>query len=147
MTNIEKNKFQDIYNDNFRSLNIFFNANYDIIGKYQSLWFNLLKPLKTTKPLLKRCLEEQYLEGIQRKGARFLSELYDLSEFNHTRGFNMYDIGKRIGFDRSDTDEIVNNLSRAEMIRRDKSSDEVFITPYGIMINNRDITVGYAPIL
>jgi hypothetical protein len=95
---------------------------------------------------VRRDYNDEPLEDIQSKGDRFLSELYGLSKGNQNRGFNMYEIGEGIGFDEFETEEIVNNLSRAELVKRDKPSEDVYLTPYGIMINNRDIIVGYAPV-
>jgi len=140
------NKIQDIYKDNLKFMRLVLNSTYDVIGKGQDLWINLLKPIKRSTKVARRDIKQEQIEGIQSKGDRFLSELYALSQANQNQGFNMYEIGEAIGFDEFETEEIVNNLSRAEMIKRDKSSDNVFITPYGIMINNRDIIVGYAPV-
>jgi len=140
------NKIQDIYNDNLKFMRLVLNSTYDVIGKGQSLWISLLKPEITTPAVINTDSGDQEIEGIQTKGDRFLSELYDLSKADLSKGFDMYEIGERIGLDEGDTEIIVDNLSRAEMIRRDKSSDKVLITPYGIMIDNGDITVGYAPV-
>ena len=140
------NKIQDIYKDNLKFMRLVLNSTYDVIGKGQDLWINLLKPIKRSTKVARRDIKQEQIEGIQSKGDRFLSELYALSQANQNQGFNMYEIGEAIGFDEFETEEIVNNLSRAEMIKRDKSSEDVFITPYGIMINNRDIIVGYAPV-
>lgn len=140
------NKIQDIYNENLKFMRLVLNSAYDVIGKGQNLWLNLLRPARTSSSVIQRGDRVQEIEGIQSKGDRFLSELYDLSKADQSKGLDMYEIGERIGFDEIDTEETVNNLSRAEMITRDKSSDEVFMTPYGIMINNGDITVGYAPV-
>lgn len=140
------NKIQDIYNDNLKFMRLVLNSTYDAMGKGQVLLINLLKPAKPSKKIVRRDNGEEPVEGIQLKGDRFLSELYALSKADQNQGLNMYEIGEGIGFDEVETEEIVNNLSRAELIKRDKSSEDVFLTPYGIMINNRDIIVGYAPI-
>jgi hypothetical protein len=143
---IVMNKIQEIYSDNLKFLRLVLNSTYNAIGKGQDLWINLLNPAKPSTKVVRRANKEELLEGIQSKGDRFLSELYALSKANQNQGFNMYEIGEGIGFGEFETEEIVNNLSRAELIRRDKSSEDVFITPYGIMINNREIIVGYAPV-
>jgi hypothetical protein len=140
------NKIQDIYNDNLRFMGLVLNSTYDVIGKGQDLWIDLLRPTKSSTRVVRRDNQGETVEGIQSKGDRFLSELNVLSKADQSKGFDMYEIGERIGFEEFETEEIVNNLSRAELINRDKSSDNVFITPYGIMINNRDIIVGYAPV-
>jgi hypothetical protein len=140
------NKIQDIYNDNLRFMGLVLNSTYDVIGKGQDLWIDLLRPTKSSTKVVRRDNQGETVEGIQSKGDRFLSQLNVLSKAAQSRGFDMYEIGERIGFEEFETEEIVNNLSRAELINRDKSSDNVFITPYGIMINNRDIIVGYAPV-
>jgi hypothetical protein len=140
------NKIQDIYGDNLKFMRSVLNSAYDAMGRGQALLLDLLKPTKPTSRIVRRGYNVEPIEGIQSKGDRFLSELYGLSKGNQDRGFNMYEIGEGIGFDEFETEEIVNNLSRAELVKRDKPSEDVFLTPYGIMINNRDIIVGYAPV-
>lgn len=140
------NKFRDIYNDNLRFMRLVLDSTYDVMGRSQVLVINLLKPVKPSTSIVRRDYNEEPIEAIQSKGDRFLSELHALSKAHRNQGFNMYEIGERIGFDEFETEEIVNTLSRAELIKRDKSSEDVFITPYGVMINNRDIVVGYAPV-
>lgn len=140
------NKIQDIYDDNLKFMRLVLNSTYDVMGKGQVLLINLLKPAKPSTRIVRTDKREEPIEGIQSRGDRFLSELYALSKADQNRGFNMYEIGKGIGFDEFETEEIVDNLSRAELIKRDKSSEDVFLTPYGIMIHNRDIIVGYAPV-
>ncbi len=140
------NKIQDIYDDNLRFMRLVLNSTYDVMGRSQALLIDLLKPTKPSTRIVRRDYDEEPIEDIQSKGDRFLSELYALSKADLSQGFNMYEIGEAIGFDEFETEEIVNNLSRAELVRRDKPSEDVFITPYGIMINNGDIFVGYAPV-
>ncbi len=143
---MKMNKIQDIYNDNLRFMRFVLNSTYDVMGKSQDLLMNLLKPAKPSKRIVRPGYNEEPIDDIQSKGDQFLSELRALSKAHQNRGFNMYEIGNSMGFDEFETEEIVNNLSRAELIQRDKSSDDVFITPYGVMINDRDIIVGYAPV-
>lgn len=143
------NKIQDIYNENLRFMRLVLNYTYDAIGKGQDFWINLLNPPKPSTNIVRRGNSDyrgEQIERIQSKGDRFLSELYALSKADENRGFNMYEIGEGIGLDEFETEVIVDNLSRAELIKRDKSSEDVSITPYGIMINNGDIVVGYAPV-
>jgi hypothetical protein len=140
------NKIQDIYDDNLKFMRSVLNSTYDVVGRSQALLLGLLKPTKPSTRTVRRDYNDEPIEDIQSKGDRFLSELYALSKADQNKGFNMYEIGERIGFDEFETEEIVNNLSRAELVKRDKTSEDVFLTPYGIMINNRDIIVGYAPV-
>ncbi len=58
----------------------------------------------------------------------------------------MYIIGETLGFDELDTENIVNNLSRAELIKHDSVANQVSITAYGMMIKRGEIDVGYAPV-
>jgi len=58
----------------------------------------------------------------------------------------MYEIGERLGFDEFETELIVENLADSELISHQKSSDEVSITPYGIMTIQGEIRIGYAPV-
>ena len=143
---INMNKIQDIYDENLKFMRSVLNSTYEVMGKGQVLLINLLKPAERSARIVRRDNGEEPIEGIQSKGDRFLSKLYALSKADQNHGFNMYEIGEGIGFDEFETEEIVNNLSRAELVKRDKSSEDVFLTPYGIMINNRDIIVGYAPV-
>jgi hypothetical protein len=140
------NKIQDIYDDNLKFMKSVLNSTYDVVGKGQVMLINLLKPAKRSTRIVRKDYNDEPIEDIQSKGDRFLSELYALSKADQNKGFNMYEIGERIGFAEFETEEIVNNLSRAELVKRNKPSEDVFLTPYGIMINNRDIIVGYAPV-
>lgn len=146
------NKIQDIYSDNLRFMRLVLNYTYDAIDKGQDLWINLLNPPQPSTNIVRRDSRdirdhrEEQIERIQSKGDRFLSELYALSKADENQKLNMYEIGESVGFDEFETEVIVDNLSRAELIKRDKSSEDVSITPYGIMINNGDIVVGYAPV-
>ena len=140
------NKIQDIYGENLRFVRLVLNSTYDVVGKGQALLIDLLNPAKPSARIVTRDYNDEPIEDIQSKGDRFLSRLYALSNADQNRAFNMYEIGEAIGFDEFETEEIVNNLSRAELVKRDKPSEDVYLTPYGVMINNRDIIVGYAPV-
>lgn len=140
------NRIQDIYGDNLKFFRFVLSSTYDAVGKGQVLLIDLLNPPKTSARIVGRDYDDEPIEDIQLKGERFLSRLYALSYADQNRGFNMYEIGEAIGFDEFETEEIVNNLSRAELVKKDKTSEDVFLTPYGIMINNREIIVGYAPV-
>jgi hypothetical protein len=78
---------------------------------------------------------------------KFLSKLYSLCKDEQSKQFNMYEIGKKLGYDATETEYIAETLSRTELIRYEKSSNKVTITTYGIMMTKGEITVGYAPIL
>lgn len=133
-----------IYKDNFIYLKRVTHLIYETLGEYQHLWFNLIK---TVNPPLEREYEDdEELAGIQVKGHLFLSELYRLCKEDQSKEFNMYEIGKRLGFDQFETELIVENLNRAELISHQKNSDKVSITPYGIMTIRGEIRIGYAPV-
>lgn len=136
------NKIYDIYNDNFNYMKLFIDTTYDAIDIYQNLCLNLINPHEHSSKWNK----EGQIEGIQIKGDRFLSELYSLSKGDQSKEFNMYLIGENLGFDKLDTEDIANNLSRAELVAHNRSTNGVSITPYGTMIKNGEITVGYAPV-
>lgn len=87
------------------------------------------------------------VEGIQGKALNFLSKLYSLCKDEQYKQFNIYEIGKKLGYNTAETEYIVETLSRPELIRYEKSSNKVTITTYGIMMTKGEITVGYAPIL
>jgi hypothetical protein len=138
---------QNIYKNNIDFLRSITHLFYETLGEYQYLWFNLIRPVNPAESPLERSYDEgESVEGIQKKGHLFLSELYGLCRGDQSRGFNMYEIGESLGLDEFETEDIVENLSRAELIRHDKSSDKVSMTPYGIMIIKGEITVGYAPV-
>ena len=133
-----------IYKDNFIYLKRVTHLIYETLGEYQHLWFNLIKPVNP--PLEREYEDDEELAGIQVKGHLFLSELYRLCKEDQSKEFNMYEIGKRLGFDQFETELIVENLNRAELISHESHSGKVAITPYGIMIINGEIRIGYAPV-
>jgi len=134
-----------IYKDNFVYLKNLTQLIYETLGEYQHLWFNLITPVI---PPTEREYEDddEELPGIQKKGHLFLSELYRLCKEDQSKEFNMYEIGERLGFDEFETELIVENLANSELISHQKSSDEVSITPYGIMTIKGEIRIGYAPV-
>jgi hypothetical protein len=135
---------KSIYKDNFVYLKNITQLFYETLGEYQHLWFSLIKPLN---PRLERPYEGgDEIEGIQKKGHIFLSELYGLSNEDISKEADMYEIGQRLGFDEFETELIVENLSDAELIKHDKDTYKIAITPYGIMIIKGEIPIGYAPI-
>ena len=140
------NPVLEVYKDNVEFLKGIMYLAYETQREFYRLWYTLLRPANLTQPVLERKDEEGKEEGIQKKVLDFLSRLYDLCEGEHSTQFNMYDIGKELEYDEFETELIVETLSRAELIRHDKSSDEVRITPYGIMTVKGEVTVGYAPI-
>jgi len=137
----------EIYKDNIEFLKTVTKLAYESRREFYNLWSDLLKPSGAVHPVLQRKYEEgELVEGIQKKALGFLSNLYDFCKDDRSKEFNMYEIGVGLGYDSSETESIVETLSRAEMLRRDKSSDSVTITPYGIMTVKGEVTVGYAPI-
>ena len=135
---------KSIYKDNFVYLKNLTQLIYETLGEYQHLWFNLIKPV--IPPLEREYEDDEELPGIQKKGHLFLSELYRLCKEDQSKGFNMYEIGKKLGFDEFETELIVENLNRAELISHQNNSDKVSITPYGIMTIRGEIRIGYAPV-
>ncbi|MGE5445153.1 MAG: hypothetical protein ACM3SR_11225 [Ignavibacteriales bacterium] len=135
-----------VYKDNIEFLKTTVHLTYETLSEFYRLWSHLLRPADLVHPSLERKHEEEKIEGIQKKVLDFLSELYGLCKDDQSKEFNMYDIGKELEYDEFETELIVETLSRAELIRHDKSSDEVRITPYGIMTVKGEVTVGYAPI-
>jgi len=135
---------KSIYKDNFVYLKNLTHLIYETLGEYQHLWFNLIKP--ANPPLEREYEDDEELAGIQVKGHLFLSELYRLCKEDQSKEFNMYEIGKRLGFDQFETELIVENLNRAELVSHQNNSDNVSITPYGIMTIRGEIRIGYAPV-
>jgi acetoin utilization protein AcuB len=87
------------------------------------------------------------VEGTQKKALKFLSRLYSLSKDDQSKQFNMHEIGRKMGYDASETEYIAETLSRTELIKYDRSSNRVAITTYGIMVTKGEITPVYAPLL
>jgi len=137
---------QEIYKDNIEFLKNIVHLAYETLDEYNSLWFNLIRPSNSLNPSSGRKYEEEKVDAIQKKALRFLSELHDLSRGDMSIRFDMYEIGRKLGYDSSETEYIVENLSRSELIRREKTSGKVTITPYGIMVMEGEINVGYAPV-
>lgn len=137
---------KDIFKDNLSHARLMTNTYYRFLGKYQDFCLKLLKPIKPPKGIKEKKINEEPLDGIQVKGDQFLNELSRVSNLDGSKGFNRYEIGAGIGLNKEETDYIVENLSRAELIEEDKASDEIYITPYGIMTKKGEITVGYAPV-
>jgi len=142
MTFRKINKINDIYNDNFNYLKLFINTTYDAIDNYQNLWLNLINPDESSS----ESKREDQIEGIQINGDRFLSELYHLSKGDQSKAFDLFLLGENLGFNRLDTEKIVSNLTRAELIRQNRATNAVSLTPYGLMTKKGQITVGYAPV-
>ena len=137
---------QEIYKDNIEFLRRVIHLTYKTIDGCNHLLFNFLKPVGIPRRDVTKKLDEEKIESIQRNGFRFLSLLYDLSDGERSSQFDMYEVGKRLGYDTSETDYIVETLTRSELISREKDSHNVSISPYGIMTVNGDINVGYAPV-
>src|SRR5581483_5439088 len=135
----------EVYKDNIEFLKTTVHLTYETLSEFYRLWSQLLKPADPAYPLEERH-EEERIEGIQKKALGFLSKLYDLSKDDQSKQFSMHDIGKELEYDEFETEIIVETLARAELIRHEKSSDKITITPYGIMTVKGEISVGYAPI-
>jgi hypothetical protein len=135
----------EVYKDNIEFLKTTVHLTYETLTEFYRLWSQLLKPADPAYPLEGRH-EEEKIEGIQKKALGFLSKLYDLSKGDQSKQFSMHDIGKELEYDEFETEIIVETLSRAELIKHEKSSDKITITPYGIMTVKGEISVGYAPI-
>jgi hypothetical protein len=91
--------------------------------------------------------ENEGVERIQEKAFKFLSKIYSLCKDEQSKEFDMYVVGKRLGYNATETEGIVETLSRAELIRAEKSSCKVAIATYGIMVTKGEITARYAPLL
>jgi hypothetical protein len=87
------------------------------------------------------------VERIQEKAFKFLSKLYSLCKDEQSKEFDMYVVGKRLGYNATETECIVETLSRAELIKAVKFSCKVSIATYGIMVTKGEITARYAPLL
>ncbi len=139
---------QETYKDNIKFLRTTIHLVYKALDEYRCLWFNLLKPVNLVKPVLEKNYEDEEVKRIQEKALNFLSKLYSLCKKDEqSKQVNMYEIGKKLGYNATEIEYIVETLSRTELVRYEKSSNKVAITTYGIMMTKGEITVGYAPIL
>jgi hypothetical protein len=134
---------KNIYKNNFVYLKKVTHLAYEVLSEYQHLWFNLIKPVNSPSEIE---YDDEELSGIQIKGDLFLSELHRLCKEDQFEKFNMHEIGKRLGFDEFETELVVENLSDSELIKHESQTDNVTITPYGIMTMKGEIPIGYAPI-
>lgn len=137
---------QEIYKENIEFLRRVIHLTYETIDECNHLLFNFLKPVGIPKHDWTQKFDEEKIESIQRNAFRFLSLLYDLYGGERSSQFDMYEVGKRLGYDTSETEYIVETLARSELISHEKDSRNVSITSYGIMTVNGDINVGYAPV-
>ncbi|MGH7808215.1 MAG: hypothetical protein ACRENT_08985 [Thermodesulfobacteriota bacterium] len=137
---------QELYEDNINFFNNMMRLAYTTLDEYSKLLSNMLKPVSSRQPAFGTKGGEVEIEGIQTKSSNYLSILYGLSEGDQSKAFDIYEIGKILGYETSEVDYIVETLSRSELISREKASGNISITPYGIMVINGDINVGYAPI-
>lgn len=137
---------QELYEDNIKFFNNMIRLAYTTFDEYSKLLSNMLKPVGSRHPALGTKGGEVEIEGIQTKSSNYLSILYGLSEGDQSKAFDIYKIGKILGYETSEVDYIVETLSRSELISREKAAGNISITPYGIMVINGDIRVGYAPI-
>ncbi len=137
---------QEIYKDNIEFLRRVIHLIYETIDECNHLVFKYLNPFTIPRRNVTKKFDEEKMESIQRNGFRFLSLLYDLSGGEESVRFDMNEIGKRLGYDTSETEYIVETLTRSELINRERNSPNISISPYGIMTVNGDINVGYAPV-
>jgi acetoin utilization protein AcuB len=129
----------------------------DAVGIFEKKKFNALPVLSDAEKLVgiltvydilsSLISSHKGVEGSQKNALKFLSKLYSLCKVNQSKQFDLYEIGKKLRYNATETNYIVETLSRAELIRYEKSSNKVAITTYGIMVAKGEITVGYAPIL
>jgi hypothetical protein len=137
---------QEIYKENIEFLRRVIHLTYKTIDECNDLFFNFLKPLAIPRQDVTKKFDEEKIESIQRNAFRFLSLLYDLCGGERFSQFDMYEVGKRLSYDTSETEYIVETLARSELISHEKDSRNVSISSYGIMTLNGDINVGYAPV-
>ncbi len=116
---------QEIYKDHVSFLKNTMRLAYKTIGEYNLLLFNLIKPARLLRPALGSKYAEEKIDGIQSKASNYLSKLYSLSKGDQSRQFDIYEIGKKLGYEASETESIVENLSRSELIRNEKASSKV----------------------
>jgi hypothetical protein len=140
------NLVQELYEDNVTFLNDMIRLAYATLDGYGRLFVNFMRPINPEHLTPQNRGGEVEIDRIQEKGSKYLSILYGLSEGSQSRSFDMYEIGKILGYEPREVDFIVVSLCRSELISRDKVSGKISITPYGIMTINGDINVGYAPI-
>jgi hypothetical protein len=80
------------------------------------------------------------VERIQEKAFKFLSELCPCKG-EEPKEFDMYVIGKNLRCNATETEYIIETLSRAELIRYERDSCKVAITTYGILFTLQNLTL------
>jgi hypothetical protein len=78
--------------------------------------------------------ENDGLERIQEKAFKFLCKLCPCKD-GEPKEFDMYVIGKNLRCNETETEYIIETLSRAELIRYERDSCKVAITTHGILFS------------
>lgn len=84
--------------------------------------------------------ENDGLERIQEKAFKFLCKLRPCKD-EDTKEFDMYVIGKNLRCNVTETEYIIEILSRAELIRFESDTCKVAITTYGILFSLQNFTM------
>ena len=78
-------------------------------------------------------------DQIEQKRLNFLSKLFALCGDDTSKGCDMYDMGRRYGYDTAEIKQVVEELSGLDLIKVEKGSDKICITPKGIDVIKRKI--------
>lgn len=80
------------------------------------------------------------IEDIQKKRFQFIQKLYELSGGDELNWYNMWDIGKQLGFDRDMTDAIGQYLSSEGLIEFHTFGPTIGITHRGVKVVENALT-------
>lgn len=80
------------------------------------------------------------VERIQEKAFKFLSKLCPCKG-EEPKEFDMYVIGNNLRCNATETEHIIETLSRAELIRYERDCCKVAITTYGILFSLQNLTL------
>lgn len=84
----------------------------------------------------------QDVEFFERK----FSKLYEEATVGDSDAFDIYELGRKIGFDDSEIESIHWHLQRGGFIERERSSGLIRFSKYAHMIENGQIREAYAPL-
>ena len=79
------------------------------------------------------------LKQIEENSLKFLFELYSRCKDNQSKECNIYEVGRKLKYNENETEHAVEELYKADLVKHEKGSDKVSITPKGTKIVRRII--------
>lgn len=79
------------------------------------------------------------LKQIEESNLKFLFELYNRCKDDESKECNIYEIGRKLEYNESETKHVVEELHKTDLVKYKKDSDKVSITLMGTKIVRRII--------